>query len=53
VHAIASDDPVVCRKFFNVLNLLAPPSSLMSPSVAWRVLGRSAPKGEGSPWGRR
>jgi len=51
VHAIASDDQVVCRKFFDVLNLLAPPSSLMSPHVAWRVLTRSTPKGEGSPWG--
>jgi 2-polyprenyl-6-methoxyphenol hydroxylase-like FAD-dependent oxidoreductase len=51
VHAIASADPTVCRKFFEVLNLLAPPSSLMSPGVAWRVLGRSAPEGEGSPWG--
>jgi hypothetical protein len=28
----ASDDPVVCRKFFDVLNLLSPPSSLMSPA---------------------
>ena len=34
-----------------VLNLLAPPAALMSPAVAWRVLARSAPKGEGSPWG--
>ena len=51
VHAVASKDQTVCRKFFDVLNLLAPPSSLMSPRVAWRVLGRSAPKGEGSPWG--
>jgi len=51
VHAVASVDPVVCRKFFDVLNLLAPPSSLMSPRFAWRVLARSAPKGEGSPWG--
>jgi 2-polyprenyl-6-methoxyphenol hydroxylase-like FAD-dependent oxidoreductase len=51
VHAIASKDQTVCRKFFDVLNLLAPPSSLMSPRVAWRVLARSAPKGQGSPWG--
>jgi 2-polyprenyl-6-methoxyphenol hydroxylase-like FAD-dependent oxidoreductase len=53
VHAVASADPVVSRKFFAVLNLLAPPSSLMSPSVAWRVLARSAPKGQGSPWGMK
>jgi 2-polyprenyl-6-methoxyphenol hydroxylase-like FAD-dependent oxidoreductase len=50
VHAVASKDRAVCRKFFDVLNLLEPPSSLMSPRVAWRVLSRSAPKGEGSPW---
>jgi 2-polyprenyl-6-methoxyphenol hydroxylase-like FAD-dependent oxidoreductase len=51
VHAVASKDRAVCRKFFDVLNLLTPPSSLMSPRIAWRVLARSAPKGEGSPWG--
>jgi 2-polyprenyl-6-methoxyphenol hydroxylase-like FAD-dependent oxidoreductase len=50
VHAVASQDPVVCRRFFDVLNLLAPPLSLMSPPTAWRVLTRRAPKGEGSPW---
>lgn len=49
VHAVASDDPVVCRRFFDVLNLLAPPTSLMKPAVAWRVLARRAPKGPGSP----
>ena len=51
VHAAASDDPVVCRQFFDVLNLLAAPPSLLSPSVAWRVLARSKPRGAGSPWG--
>lgn len=51
VHAAASDDAVVCRKFFDVLNLLAPPTSLMAPPVVWRVLARSAPRGPGSPWG--
>ena len=50
VHAAASDDARVCRKFFDVLNLLAPPSSLMSPSLAWRVLARRPPRGLGSPW---
>lgn len=50
VHAAAEQDPVVCRRFFDVLNLLAPPSSLMSPPIAWRVLGRSVVKGKGSPW---
>ena len=51
VHAVASVDPVVCRKFFDVLNLLAPPPSLMAPSVAWRVLARRRPTDESSPWG--
>jgi hypothetical protein len=51
VHAVASQDPVVCRKLFEVLNLLAPLSSLMSPRIGWRVFSRSAPRGEGSPWG--
>ena len=48
VHAVASEDQAVCRKFFEVLNLLAPPTALMSPRIAWRVLARSALKGEGS-----
>jgi hypothetical protein len=51
LHAVASEDPVVCRKFFDVLNLLAPPPSLMAPSVAWRVLARRRPSGDTSPWG--
>jgi hypothetical protein len=49
VHAVASEDRVVCRKFFDVLNLLAPPPSLMSPLVAWRVLARRRPKGDTTP----
>jgi 2-polyprenyl-6-methoxyphenol hydroxylase-like FAD-dependent oxidoreductase len=53
VHAVASRDPVVCRKFFDVLNLLAAPPSLMAPRVAARVLTRSVPKGPGSPWGEK
>lgn len=51
VHAVASKDPVVCRRFFDVLNLLAPPSSLMSPRIAWRLLLPSASQVENSPWG--
>ena len=51
VHAAASDDAVVCRKFFDVLNLLAPPTSLMSAGTAWRVLARRAPQTPGTPWG--
>ena len=51
VHAVASEDPVVCRKFFDVLNLLAAPPSLMMPAVAWRVLARKVPRSSGTPWG--
>lgn len=51
VHAATTDDPFVCRKFFDVLNLMAPPQSLMTPRVAWRVLARAAPTGVGTPWG--
>jgi 2-polyprenyl-6-methoxyphenol hydroxylase-like FAD-dependent oxidoreductase len=51
LHAVASQDPVVCRKFFDVLNLLAAPPSLMVPSLAWRVLTSKVPLGQGSPWG--
>jgi 2-polyprenyl-6-methoxyphenol hydroxylase-like FAD-dependent oxidoreductase len=49
VHAVASEDQAVCRQFFEVLNLLAPPLALLSPRIAWRVLARSALKGERSP----
>jgi len=51
VHALASSDQAICRDFFDVLNLLKPPSSLMSPGNVWRVLTHTVPKGEGSPWG--
>jgi 2-polyprenyl-6-methoxyphenol hydroxylase-like FAD-dependent oxidoreductase len=49
VHAVASEDPVVCRKFFDVLNLFASPVSLMSPRIAWRVLVRPARVSRKSP----
>lgn len=51
LHAVASEDPVVCQKFFDVLNLLAPPPSLMTPGMMWRVLSRRRPHGPGTPWG--
>ena len=44
VHEAASRDRVVCRKFFDVINLLAPPPSLMAPHVLGRVLLRSVLK---------
>jgi 2-polyprenyl-6-methoxyphenol hydroxylase-like FAD-dependent oxidoreductase len=51
VHAIAARDRVVCRRFFDVLNLLAPPTAVLAPTIAWRVLTQRVPSGEGSPWG--
>ncbi len=46
VQDAATKDPVVLRQFFLVLNLLAPPTSVMSPRIAWRVLlgGRGTPQ---------
>jgi hypothetical protein len=51
VHAVASSDRIVCQAFFNVLNLLAPPTSLMAPGIMWRVLTQRVPSGIGTPWG--
>ena len=50
VHAVASADRVVCRRFFEVLSLLEPPSVMMSPGILRRVLVRRPPDGQGSPW---
>ncbi|MEX2080526.1 MAG: FAD-binding monooxygenase, partial [Dehalococcoidia bacterium] len=36
-HAACTRDPVVLRQFFEVANLLAPPTSMLSPRIAWRV----------------
>ncbi len=38
VHQAATTDPEVCRAFFNVANLNAPPASLMKPSILLRVM---------------
>jgi 2-polyprenyl-6-methoxyphenol hydroxylase-like FAD-dependent oxidoreductase len=38
VHDAASTDRAVCRAFFDVANLLAPPPTLFRPSVVARVL---------------
>ena len=45
-HRAATRDPVVLRRFFEVASLLAPPTAMMSPGVAWRVLfgGVGAPQ---------
>ncbi len=48
VHHVARTDEVVCRTFFEVANLLKPPTALFAPAVAWRLLtgGRQVAKWE-------
>ena len=36
-HHATTKDPVVLRRFFDVASLLAPPTAMMSPAIAWRV----------------
>jgi 2-polyprenyl-6-methoxyphenol hydroxylase-like FAD-dependent oxidoreductase len=45
-HRAATRDPVVLRRFFDVASLLAPPTAMMAPRIAWRVLvgGLGAPQ---------
>lgn len=38
VHAVATRDKVVCRRFFEVANLLAAPTAVMAPGIARRVI---------------
>jgi len=49
LHAVAAEDPIVCRQFMTVLNLLASPASLFSPPIAWRVLTRRIHSGRLTP----
>jgi 2-polyprenyl-6-methoxyphenol hydroxylase-like FAD-dependent oxidoreductase len=37
-HAAAARDPVVLRRFFEVASLLLPPTALLSPGIALRIL---------------
>ena len=37
-HRAAHRDPVVAHAFHKVANLVAPPPSILSPRIAWRVL---------------
>jgi 2-polyprenyl-6-methoxyphenol hydroxylase-like FAD-dependent oxidoreductase len=48
VHRVATYDPVVCRRFFDVANLLAPPPAMMAPGIARRVLLSRAPRRSGA-----
>lgn len=38
VHQVATHNEVVCRAFFDVANLLKPPSTLFQPAILWQVL---------------
>ena len=38
LHRTTHHDPVVCAQFYRVVNLVAPPTSLMTPKIMWRVL---------------
>jgi 2-polyprenyl-6-methoxyphenol hydroxylase-like FAD-dependent oxidoreductase len=46
LHHVATFDPVVCRRFFEVANLLAPPPVLMAPAIARRVLLARRPQAQ-------
>ena len=49
VVAAATVDPVANRAFFRVVAMLAPPTSLMRPALAWRVLSRRRPTPSSTP----
>ena len=38
VHFVARHDQLVCRTFFEVANMLKPPTALFAPAILWRVL---------------
>jgi hypothetical protein len=40
LQRVAGQDPAVARAFFAVGNLVAPPTSLLRPGIAMRVLAR-------------
>lgn len=46
LHHAAHRDPVVSVAFLKVVNLMAPPPSVMQPGIAWRVL-------RGNVWPRK
>src|SRR5581483_8161737 len=48
VHRVATFDADVCRRFFDVANLLAPPASLLAPGTARRVLLARPPQPAGT-----
>lgn len=47
LHHAAHRDPVVSVAFLKVVNLVAPPPSVMQPGIAWRVMRENARPGKG------
>ncbi len=48
-HQAATRDPVVLKQFFEVASLLAAPTSMMTPRIAWRVLLGGRGEGQRTP----
>lgn len=48
-HQAATKDVVVLRKFFEVVNLLAPPTAMLAPNIALRVMLGGFGKAQASP----
>jgi 2-polyprenyl-6-methoxyphenol hydroxylase-like FAD-dependent oxidoreductase len=49
-HRVASRDAVVLKRFFEVAHLLAPPTAMLAPGIALRVLrGADHQSGQASP----
>jgi len=43
VHKATQRDPIVYTQFLRVMNLMDPPTSLMSPRIMWRIFWRTQP----------
>ena len=41
IHKATQKDPIVHKQFLKVMNLIAPPASLMHPRIFWRVMRHS------------
>lgn len=47
LHVAAPSDPAIARAFLRVINLFAPPPSVMAPAIALRVLRGNLRRGRG------
>lgn len=52
VHFVARTDEVVCRTFFDVANMIKPPTALFQPNLLWRVLTGGQPAKAPAPAAR-